>query len=291
MDPLITGGILSGIGGIGSAAGGLLGAASQNRAWRQQRDLQKGYNAYGEHRIESAAYGMQNSAFLGKLFRALDEAVKSGDETQLLALQNSPEYAAYEKATGKPAMQQLAEMADQSDRFDAQTLTGYERDADQVVREATKYGTDQTKVVNDAAGLALKNANAKTMARLNSMGMGGSTILTDAMGANAGTIERGRAANVADIAGRATGYKTQALTQRAGGRSALRSSMLDRRNSLRGGIANTKLDLANNAARIWTGTNIPQPPGVSGLGSALAGGGNALGSIGGVLLGKALGKE
>lgn len=282
------GAVLSGVGAIGSAIGGLFGSRSANRAARTQVQAARRNSVYGSNVLNAAAYGMGNAGFLDRLWNAAAKSVDHGDSSEILALINSPEYAEYEKATGKPAMQQLMELADQSQASDSQALATYERDMDRTVREATKYGTEQTRVVNDAAALALKNANATSIARMNRMGLGGSTLLTDAMGANAASIERGRAANAADIAGRATGLKIDTIANRARGRASLYDTFASRNNNLRTGIANTKLSLAGQDAGIFTGQPVFQTGANSGVGTALTSLGNTAGTIGGVLLAKDL---
>lgn len=107
----------------------------------------------------------------------------------------------------------------------ARTLNDYNTGAEQGYREAARFGTGQNAVIEGDAARALKNANAMSMARLNGMGLGGSTIATDALGANSAGNLRELTRAKADLADRATGLRLQQRNQATAGRAALQQGL------------------------------------------------------------------
>lgn len=112
-------------------------------------------------------------------------------------------------------------------------MNDFNTGSEQGYREAAKYGTGQNAVIEGDAALALKNANALSQARLNGMGLGGSTIATDAMGANATGNLRELTRAKADLADRATGLRLQQRNQSTAGRAALSQGLNQSNQNLR----------------------------------------------------------
>lgn len=132
-----------------------------------------------------------------------------------------------------PILQQLM-LASQAGMQEGQgSLNDFERGSEQGYREAARYGTGQNQVIDEDYRKSLKDANAVSLARLNGMGLGGSTIATDAMGANATGANRERARAKADLAQRATGFKLDQRNKQTSGRAALQQQVYGRNDQLR----------------------------------------------------------
>lgn len=120
-----------------------------------------------------------------------------------------------------PILQQLYAAQAAGLGENSRTMNDFNTGAEQGYREAARYGTGQNAVIENDAARALKNANAISQARLNGMGLGGSTIATDALGANATGNLREMTRAKADLADRATGMKLQQRNTATAGRAAL----------------------------------------------------------------------
>ena len=124
-----------------------------------------------------------------------------------------------------PILQQIYGATNAGLGENARTLNDYNQGAEAGYREATRFGTGQKAVIESDAAKSLKDANALTMARLNGMGLGGSTIATDAMGANAAGNLRELSRAKANLADQATGLRLQQRNQATAGRAALQQSL------------------------------------------------------------------
>ena len=132
-----------------------------------------------------------------------------------------------------PILQQIYGATGQGLAENQRTLNDVNQGSEQGYREAARFGTGQNKVIEGDAALALKNANALSQARLNGMGLGGSTIATDAMGANSAGNLRELTRAKADLADRATGLRLQQRNQATAGRAALSQGLNSSNQQLR----------------------------------------------------------
>lgn len=132
-----------------------------------------------------------------------------------------------------PIHQQLVNASGQGINENNQTLADYNQGAEQGYREAQKYGTGQNAVIESDASKSLAGANAATLARMQAMGLGGSTLTTDAMGANAAGNFRELSRAKANVADQATGMKLQQRNTATAGRAALSQGINSSNQNLR----------------------------------------------------------
>lgn len=169
----------------------------------------------------------------------------------------------------------------------ARTLNDYNQGAEAGYREAAQYGTGQNAVIESDANKSLQDANAISLARLNGMGLGGSTIATDAMGANASSNLREKSRAKANVADQATGLRLQQRNQATTGRAALQSSLNSSNQNLRMMPIQGQLGaLGSNVVNPYSvsGGSAPQGP----QNGALANVGNLASNLGGLWLANSL---
>jgi hypothetical protein len=168
----------------------------------------------------------------------------------------------------------------------ARTLTDYNQGAEGAMREAQQFGTGQNAVIESDAAKALKDANAATQARLQGMGLGGSTITTDALGANAAGNIRELMRAKANLAQQATGLRLQQRNTNTAGRANLQQSLSASNQNLRDYPIRSQLAvLGSPVANPFSVQGGTAPAKTSGLGGV----GSLLGTVGGFALGGPLG--
>ena len=296
IDPLSAG--LTVGGGALSAVGGLLGASAQNRAYRQARDQQLKNTGYAEKALVTGTLGPASAQFLSKLYEAQRQMVRTGDNSALNALYAGPEYQAYVRESGGPAVPQLRMLADRFTKQDRDTMAAYEGDTARLGQEASglsalagQWGAGRDRVIEQDAAESLRAANDQAMARLNAAGLGGSSVVANQLGANARQSQRevqrakqdvseGRIDRV--MGAKSTGLSLMADRLRTG--TGLRLNRTERAYGFRTAPINAAAGAMNQAASVWARMPVQQAPGVSGVGSALNGVGNATAGLGSMLL-------
>lgn len=199
---------------------------------------------------------------------------------------------------------QMRELADAEEARGRGLLSEFAADTERLgqqgeaqATEIGKYGRQQRKQIKLAAERALKGLNRQTESRLLSSGLGNSTLLTGALGANTRNLTEWEANALGEIDDRQlqmlTALREANLNRaygRAGQKTGLQSALLDRNLNLRQAPLATELQtLTGPGFNWWQGQDTTRYyPGVSPSGSALSTLGNALSASGGYLLGHAL---
>lgn len=132
-----------------------------------------------------------------------------------------------------PILQQLQLASQAGQTENNRSLQDFNQGSESAYRQAQQFGTGQQAVINSDAAKSLSNANARSSALLNRSGLGGSTLATDAIGANAAGNFREKARATADLADRATGLKIQQRNQATSGRAALSGQINSSNQNLR----------------------------------------------------------
>lgn len=132
-----------------------------------------------------------------------------------------------------PILQQMESASTAGQREGQNSLNDFNSGSEQAYRQAQNFGTGQAAVTRQNAALALKNANAQSLARLNGSGLGGSSIASDQLGANSASNTLGLNTALANLNDQATGMKIQQRNQSTAGRAALQGQIGARNDALR----------------------------------------------------------
>lgn len=180
----------------------------------------------------------------------------------------------------------LGEFNADSDRLASQ--------GDQIAREASKYGEQERKRIKLASERALTSLNRTTGSRLMGAGLGNSTLMTGALAGNTQRVRESEDNAIGNVNDRMlsllTGIRQGNLSGmygRAGQKTGLQASLLDRNLNLRQAPLATELQMTTGAAfNPWLGHNTSQYyPGLSPSGTALSTIGNSISGAGGLILG------
>lgn len=291
IDDALLGGALAGGGSLisglfgGSKQGGIpkITNLSREDAFRQQ------------NRYLDAFYGSNWRAGLAD--DGTHQSVKNGDLTQARNFR-------YGGGTGQgganarslrggttpfgnlPILQQLYGASGQGLNANAQTLNDYNRGQEGAYREAQKFGTGMNAVIESDAKKSLADANARSLARLQGSGLGGSTLAVDALGANAAGNVREMARAKANLANQATGLRLQQRNQATTGRAALQTQLNQSNNALRMVPIQAQLNTLGSPIVNPGSINYQQAPQQqNNLGQTI---GDTLGQLGGLYLGNSL---
>jgi hypothetical protein len=265
MDPMT----MMMLGGGLSAAGGIMGATSGNRAARQSRDW------YGDRTNEGAQrYG-------GMVFGQGYDGRYGPTPGQL----------------GGPSLMSMQHgLAAWNQGQQGQIMGRYNSDASQVDQLyagneglAADYGAGAEKLIDEDAGRALTGANRMSRAALTASGFGASTAVGNQMSNNARNIGRDATRSKLGVRMENTDRRMGARSQRAGflgdagrGRAGLAAGFLDQGTQLRQQPINLAMStMGSNIMNPWLNKDTSSfYPGYSGLGSAASGVGNSMAQMG-----------
>jgi hypothetical protein len=180
-----------------------------------------------------------------------------------------------------PILQQIQGASNAGIGENAGVLNNFNQGAEQGYRTAQNFGTGQNAVIESDAAKSLKDANAASLARLNGMGLGGSTIATDEMGANSAGNFRELARAKANLADQATGLKLNQINSATSGRAALQQSLNASNQNLRMNPINAQINTLGNSVVNPFAVGGGQAPGVA-QNSTLGSLGNSLSQFGGL---------
>ena len=207
--------------------------------------------------------------------------------------------------SGPGLLQKYTTLADQAKgtgegnirRYDADTF-GLMRKAKDIERTADQYGVQERERINRNSAEALANADGKAQAALMSRGMGASSVLTDALGANARQNQYAKEDALGDLGDRQIRLKTGlqqgtlgVQSARGDGRMGMLTGQQGQDLGLRMGVLNTEQSaLTGRVMNPWLDDNpLPYFSNASPAGSAMGVAGPALAGFGSTMFGYGLG--
>lgn len=248
-----------GLGGMGlSALGGLMGGQSSRTAAHQARDMALGNAVQGQRNLGSRLWGRGFTSDQDWTF----------DKTILR--QNIPGQADDDSILGR--MNALA----RTSAARGNELEGLARGNEDI---ALGFGKGANASIDEQTAHDLKAANAQTLARLNAMGLGGSTLATDSLGANNERFSRGARAQKVGVQQATTDRRMSARSARVG----VGASNLERNTRLAQDPLNLEYNALNSSImNPFLGGNTNQYfSGQSGAASAASGAAGTLGVLSG----------
>lgn len=283
-------------GGIASGIGSLLAANTQNNAYNNASQQQRTNASYAENTLGQNLYGPAYTAFQAKLYKAIFDAQdgKPGAAQAFQDLANSPEYAAYAKASGGPVIPQLQSIANNYIQQGNQQLGTYANQTNALDQQGkglsgqiANWGAGQAKLINTQADQALRSTNDQSLARLNATGLGASTAAPMTLASNTRQNELTRQQSLQNLSNQQLTAQNQQgntnlsqLANRYQGQTSLWGSLQDRNLNLSLMPVQAQQQGTNSIANIWSGMPVGQSPGLSGSGSALSNIGNAVSQYG-----------
>lgn len=296
IDPLSAGLTLGG--GALSAVSGLLGGSSEARAARQAEEARLKNTGYAEKAGVIGTLGPASAMFLSKLYEAQRQMVRTGDDSQLKALYAGPEYKAYVKESGGPAVGQLRMLADRFTKQDRETMAGYNADTARLDQEsaglsslASQWGAGRDRIIDQDAAEGLRANNDLAMARLNAAGLGGSSVVANQLGENARQSQREVQRAKQDVSeariDRTMGARQSGLgllASRMNTGTGLRLNQTERAYGFRTAPISAASGAMNGVSNLWAGSPLAPQSATSGIGSALSGIGNSAAGLGSMLL-------
>lgn len=305
------------IGAGGAILGGLFGGSGAKKAAKAQLQAQRETQRLFEQKsLEAllrqafALYGPAAETYLRAVLPAEDVKKLFGTEDQILPggriKKGKPGVinlsALREYAIKSPGfMERMAQIAREEQAAGRDLLSAFDTErariaamGENILGETAKFGEERRKQIKLAAERALRSLNRAAESRLGAAGLGGSTILTQAMLGNTRNITEWEQGALGDLADRhmelRSGIRGANLNRDlslASQRLGILANLMDRNLNLRTMPLNTELQMVTGPAwNWWSQSNAPLTAvGVSPSGAQMSSLGNVLATAGGYILG------